>query len=194
MKRGEHDEAVGPEGFVIRYVASVDELTKVFQRLSDLMTPGITDADRLLDKLILHFPEDRRLNLVMEKDGQIVGGVLGSGSTLGPIAVVPEHRGKGLGRRLVQTFELGAMQKGIQMISLGARKSAKGFYLSLGYGGRSSMHKGLPLPGRVLEWRLRKLEALVGNLETGQAVQTDASGKVPPLELVTKRTHHESPC
>jgi hypothetical protein len=43
------------------------------------------------------------------------------------------------------------------------------------------MHKELPLPGRVLEYRLRKLEALVGDLEAGQAVQTGEDGRVPPL-------------
>ena len=51
----------------------------------------------------------------------------------------------------------------------------------MGYLGKSSMHKDLPLPGRVLELRLRKLEALIGDLEAGQFVQTDETGNIPSL-------------
>jgi hypothetical protein len=43
------------------------------------------------------------------------------------------------------------------------------------------MHKELPLPGRVLDYRLRKLEARIGDLEAGQVVQTDETGKIPSL-------------
>lgn len=119
--------------------------------------------------------------LVAERDGRIVGGALGSSNVLRIIALEPGARRKGLGRRLIQTYEVGAMRRGVQTISLGAIEGAKGFYLRMGYHGKSSMHKELPLPGRVLEFRLHKLEALVGDLEAGQVVRTDASGKVPPL-------------
>ena len=73
------------------------------------------------------------------------------------------------------------MRRGVRMISLGADEREKGFYLRMGYRGRSSMHKELPLPGRVLAFRLQKLEAVMGDLEAGQVVQTDETGKVPSL-------------
>ena len=73
------------------------------------------------------------------------------------------------------------MRRGVQMISLGAVEHAKGFYQRMGYRGKSSMHKDLPLPGRVLELRLQKLEALIGDLEAGQLVQTDETGNIPSL-------------
>ena len=63
----------------------------------------------------------------------------------------------------------------------GAVDDAKGFYARVGYRGKSSMHKELPLPGRVREFRLRKLEAELGDLEVGQVVSVDATGKIPPL-------------
>ena len=118
--------------------------------------------------------------LVVEKDGRIIGGALGFRSTLRIIGLEPSARGKGLGRRLLQTFELAAMRRGVRTISLGADE-AKGFYLRMGYHGKSSLHKELPAPSRVQDLRLKRLELLFGNLEVGQIVQTDAIGKIPSL-------------
>ena len=67
------------------------------------------------------------------------------------------------------------------MISLGALEQAKGFYARMGYRGKSSWHKELPLPGRVREHRLRKLETMLGDLDEGQVVQADETGRIPPL-------------
>ena len=73
------------------------------------------------------------------------------------------------------------MQQGVCTISLGAPAQAKGFYARMAYRGRSSMHEELPLPGRVRDHRLRKLEATIGDLVVGQVVWTDEAGKIPPL-------------
>ena len=169
------------ECYIIRQVASVKELHEVFVILGAQFAPPIPRTDRVFADLVNHYPQDRRLMLVAEKDGQIVGGVLGFENILRIIALVPAERGKGLGRRLIQTFEIGAMQRGIRTISLGAKEGAKGFYVRMGYRGKTSMHKDLPLPGRVLDFRLKKLKAMIGDLEAGQVVQTDETGKVPPL-------------
>jgi len=177
MTQGE----VACESYTIRQVASLKELAAAFDRLGAQFTPPVTHEDPEFAKLRDGFPEDRRLMLVVEQDGRIVGGVLGSSNVLRIIALEPGARRKGLGRRLIQTYEVGAMRRGVQTISLGAIEGAKGFYLRMGYHGKSSMHKELPLPGRVLEFRLHKLEALLGDLEIGQVVQTDETGKVPPL-------------
>jgi hypothetical protein len=73
------------------------------------------------------------------------------------------------------------MHHRVATISLGARETAKEFYESIGYCGKSSMHKGLPLPGKSLDWRLRKLDAAIGDLEGGEDLQLDESGKILPL-------------
>ena len=169
------------ESYTIRMVASAEELVAAFDVLGAQFTPPLTHEDPQFVQLRDGYPEDRRLMLVVEQKGRIVGGVLGFGNTLRIIALEPAARGKGLGRRLMQCYEVGAMRRGVQGISLGAIEGAKGFYERMGYHGKSSMHKELPLPGRVLEFRLNKLEAKLGDLETGQVVQTDATGKVPPL-------------
>lgn len=168
--------------YVIRYVASTDELETMFHRLAAQFTPFPADGQRILDDLIAHYPEDRALMVVAERGGERIGGVLGTGSILRIIALTPEERGKGVGRRLLQTYEVGAMQRGVRMISLGAiDDAAKAFYLRMGYRGKSSMHKELPLPGRVLELRLRKLAQQVGDLATGVTIQAGEDGKLPPL-------------
>ncbi len=118
--------------------------------------------------------------LVVEKDGRIIGGVLGFGSILRILGLEPSARGRGLGRRLLQTFEVAAMRRGVSTISLGADE-AKGFYLRQGYHGKSSLHKELPAPSRMQDLRLKRLDPLIGNLEVGQIVTTDVAGKVPPL-------------
>lgn len=174
-------EQAGCESYTIRVVASVEELREALDLLGAQFMPPITHQAPELSKLFDAYPADRRLMLVAEKDGRIVGGVMGSENVLRIIALEPGARRKGLGRRLIQTYEVGAMRRGVQTISLGAIEGAKGFYLRLGYHGKSSMHKELPLPGRVLEFRLQKLEALIGDLEAGQVVQTGTDGKVPPL-------------
>lgn len=169
------------EIYIIRYVASVDELEKAFDILGAQFTPPLTHADRNFADLLQNYPRDRQLMLVVEKDARIIGGALGFGNILRIIALEPETRGKGLGQRLIQTFEVCAMRHGVRMISLGAVEHAKSFYERMGYREKSSMHKELPLPGRVLELPLKKLETIIGNLDVGQVIEIDEFGKVPVL-------------
>jgi GNAT superfamily N-acetyltransferase len=156
--------------YVLRPVTSVLELSEAFDLIAAQMTPRITHTDRRFHDLARRFPEDRTLMLVAEDQDRIVGGALafrkvsqdGSGVTLRMLGLEPSARGQGLGRRLVQRLELEASRLGAPAINLGgAGKSIKGFYARLGYAGRGTMlSKGLPLPGRFLEARLRKLHAL----------------------------------
>lgn len=118
--------------------------------------------------------------LLIEQDGRIVGGALGFESTLRIIGLEPSARGKGLGRRLVQTIEIAAMRLGVTTISL-ATEDAKGFYLSMGYHRKTALQKELPLPGRVRDRLLLRLEPIVGDLEAGVVLKTDQFGQIPPL-------------
>ena len=49
------------------------------------------------------------------------------------MAVVEQHRGKGLGRQLLQGIEAALRPKGIRQIEMDARKTATGFYAESGY-------------------------------------------------------------
>jgi GNAT superfamily N-acetyltransferase len=157
--------------FVIRQVESLEELAATFDIVGAQFVPAITHDDRRFQDLAHRFPEDRALMLMVEEmDAQhqpgaerIVGGALafgGRGLTLRAIGLELGVRRQGLGRRLMERIELEAIRRGAGGISLGASDDSKGFYARLGYAGRGTMmHKGLPLPGRFLEARLRKLAA-----------------------------------
>lgn len=139
--------------YVIRYVESPQELIEAFDLMGAQFTPPLTHDDRQFSDLARRFPHDRSMMLVVEHEGRIVGGALAFGSgpepdpdsdvTLRIIALVPGHRGQGLGRRLVERIEWEAANLGARGIGLGAQE-AIGFYRHLGYRGKSGMYKELP--------------------------------------------------
>ncbi|WP_067801289.1 GNAT family N-acetyltransferase [Actinomadura formosensis] len=112
-----------------------------------------TVMNRFTD-LARRFPEDRSLMLVAESRARIIGGALAFRKADDPqqvilriIAVDPDHRGRNLGRRLMEKIELEAAALGARGIALGVGSDeVAGFYLRLGYRGESVMTKQLPLP------------------------------------------------
>jgi GNAT superfamily N-acetyltransferase len=150
--------------FLVRPVRSADELALALDVVGAQFDPPISREDRRFAELAARFEEDRPLMFVAEAGGAIVGGALavrpnGGAVTVRAIALEPHARRQGLGRRLMQAVELAALRIGARGINLGAEEDARVFYQRLGYAGRGAMmHKGLPLPGRLLEARLRKLE------------------------------------
>jgi N-acetylglutamate synthase-like GNAT family acetyltransferase len=49
------------------------------------------------------------------------------------MAVTPAHRGRGLGRLIVEYLEQAARERGVKTVMLNAREGAVGFYDKLGY-------------------------------------------------------------
>ena len=159
--------ADSPASYPIRPVASMNELVSAFDLVGEQFEPNVTHKARRFQDLARRFTEDQRLMLIVESRGRIVGGAFAFrksrlGVTLRMIALQPGARGRGLGRRLIEAIELEAARLGAGEIALGgAGGDVKGFYTHLGYSGRGSMmSKGLPLPGRLLEARLRRLSAV----------------------------------
>jgi ribosomal protein S18 acetylase RimI-like enzyme len=171
----------------IRRVRSRDDLRDCFAVIGGCFSPPIPPDDWRLDRLLTEFDNSQPLMVVAERDGEVVGGALGrlGDGTAGVniLAFQPAVRRVGLGRRVMQTLEVEAMARGARTISLGAVSEAHGFYARLGFSGkRVGMMKGLPLPGRVRDLRVRKLLDAIGDMEQGQLVSADATtGKVPPL-------------
>jgi GNAT superfamily N-acetyltransferase len=139
--------------YTIRPVGSEQELVRAFDVLGAQFQKPLRHEDRQFVDLARRFPEDSALMLVVEDDGQLVGGALafrggeagpGCDVTLRIIALLPEHRGRGLGRRLVERIEREATRLGVRGIGLGADE-AVGFYQNLSYRGKSGMYKALPL-------------------------------------------------
>jgi GNAT superfamily N-acetyltransferase len=148
VERRKLQPALAAADFVIRPVASVDELARVFDTVFALMASGITHEDRRFHDLARRFESDRTLMLVAEDRGRVVGGALMFNTTLRAIALEPAARGKGLGRCLVEAIEKEAARLGRSGISLGVGpepSSAREFFAHMGYSGRSRMGKQLPL-------------------------------------------------
>jgi GNAT superfamily N-acetyltransferase len=159
--------------YVVRPVASLQELAQAFELAGAQLPQRLTRHDRRFAELARRFPADGSLMLVAEDQGRIVGGALAfrtdpapvaGGVTLRLVGLAPTHRGKGLGRRLLEEVEAAATRLGASEVSLGASGAERGFYLRMGYAGRARLRKQLPLPSsagpqRAEGWR-RDLEEL----------------------------------
>lgn len=73
-------------------------------------------------------------------------GSAGCWGRIGRMAVIPEHRGKGVGRRILAALEEEARRRGLDGILLHAEIAAKGFYEQAGYEAASAVFDegGLP--------------------------------------------------
>lgn len=134
--------------YVVRPVRSPAELAAAFDLLGAQLPVRLSHRDRHFADLARRFAEDRSLMLVAESGGTIVGGALafrGEGNvTLRILALVPEHRHRGLGTRLVREVEREAARLGAREIALGADEAVP-FYHRLGYRGTSGLSKQLAL-------------------------------------------------
>jgi predicted N-acetyltransferase YhbS len=95
-----HKTQYNKTGYLIRHVASPGELETALNILGAQFDPLYTHENYNFEDLANELPDDRQLMLVAEHEGQVIGRALGFCSTLRIIAIVPEHRGKGLGGRL----------------------------------------------------------------------------------------------
>ena len=141
----------------VRSITSIDELVRVHQVISAQFPPRRSAASHGLEDLTARFDHDRTLMLLAESAGEIAGGALAfrAGGTVkvDVIALRPEARGLGVGRRLMETIEREAIRLGARAIYLGgASAQNRGFYWRLGFAGRRSlMQKALPSAARASE-------------------------------------------
>lgn len=164
----ERRRASGPAGYVIRPVASLDELTRAFDFLGAQVMPTVTHDDRRFSELARRFPEDRSLMLVVEdRHGRIAGGLLACrrGSGVAPRTIGLERGAprEELMIRLLQTLEFEARRLGVDEIFEGGVGDDRSLYERQGYGRRNPMTRRLlPLPGRAREALLRRIANSAG--------------------------------
>jgi RimJ/RimL family protein N-acetyltransferase len=128
---------VGAHGIVIRSYRHSDyeQMMALWENCG--FEPGMNDAQRILDQ---RAADPRGFLLVAEQDGRMVGtvaGVLDRGwGWIQRLAVHPDYRRQGLGRRLTQQAEQRFAALGAYRVVLLARHdspAAVGLYQSLGY-------------------------------------------------------------
>lgn len=139
----------------VRPVASVEELVQLEHVIAAQFPPRRSASAREGVRKA-RFEANRSLTLLAEQNGAIVGGVLafrtGDAVQVDVIALEPDARRLGIGRKLMGAIEAEAIRLGAQSIYLGgASAENRGFYWRLGFAGRRSlMHKGLPLASRFI--------------------------------------------
>jgi ribosomal protein S18 acetylase RimI-like enzyme len=104
------------------------------------------DPYRDIDRKLARDPENL---LVVEHDGEVVGSVMvgyeGHRGWVNYLAVHPDHRGRGLGRRLMERAEELLGRLGCAKVNLQVRSSneeAIGFYRRIGYSVDDSVSMG----------------------------------------------------
>ncbi|MGH9277526.1 MAG: GNAT family N-acetyltransferase [Acidimicrobiales bacterium] len=121
----------------VRPVRSRDELRVAFDLAGAELPEPIDHGDARFVDLDRRFPDDHALMVVATIDGTAVGGALAfrqddGTACLRILAVVAEHRHRGIGRRLVEHIEAEARRNGAARIALGTDE-AVGFWFHLGY-------------------------------------------------------------
>ncbi|MBU0490544.1 MAG: GNAT family N-acetyltransferase [Chloroflexi bacterium] len=91
------------------------------------------------------------LVLVAEDDGEIVGVLRGRKDRLGSLFVRGDHHRQGIGRGLVEQFELEYLQQGATVIRVAATLYAVPFYLAMGYKRSTGVRTGWSFEGHGLQ-------------------------------------------
>ena len=167
--------------YVLRYVRTPAELRRLWNRVWGIFGEHDPSEERAAHwRVFERFDEQRHRNLVVERGDEVLGGALG----LHLLALEPEVRGLGLGRRLLEAAEVEAMVDGVDELRIHVSPAEQPFFVHHGYvrrGGVDGHHlsKGAP-SGRLRELRVQRWRTAVGDLDVGVALTPDpATGKVP---------------
>ena len=97
---------------------------------------------------------------VAEDDGEIVGILRGRKARLASLFVRGDYHRQGIGRKLVERFELECLRQGSTVIRVAATLYAVPFYLAMGYQRSTGVRKGRSFEGRGLKMQpMRKVLA-----------------------------------
>ena len=75
---------------------------------------------------------------------------------IGRMAVLAEHRGTGLGARVLDALESEAVARGVGHFKLSAQLSARGFYERCGYTARGDIYDEVGIPHVEMEKHIRR--------------------------------------
>ena len=168
--RLKHDIESRPS-YVLRYVRTPAELRRLWSALWDFLGEPDADPERRAHwRVFDDFDAQRHRNLVVEDErtGRIAGGALG----LHLLAIAPEARRQGLGRRVLEAAEVEAIEDGLVQLHVHADPDSTPFFLHLGYTQRGApngrhLYKGVPTSPRLRQRHVERRRAAVGDLDRG---------------------------
>lgn len=73
---------------------------------------------------------------------------------IGRMAVLPSHRGRGLGRAVLDALEAEGAMRGVSHITLSAQLTARGFYERAGYAAAGDVYDEVGIPHVAMEKEL----------------------------------------
>jgi GNAT superfamily N-acetyltransferase len=160
------------DAVLVRRVHSPSDLVATFDAIGRQFDPIMRAPHRDLAEPIRRFDEDRTLMLAVLADDVPIGGVIAFRNDrsviVRAIGVDVAWRERGIGRRLMELVEIEALELGSHAIALGATEDAGGFYDRLGYRGKRTMReKQLPPRGPIVDMRIERMRAELGDLEAG---------------------------
>ena len=88
---------------------------------------------------------------VAEEDGEIVGVLRGRKERLASLFVRGDHHRQGIGRKLVERFELECRGQGVTVIRVASTLRAVPFYLKMGYKRSTGVRTGWSFEGTGLQ-------------------------------------------
>jgi GNAT superfamily N-acetyltransferase len=97
-------------------------------------------SSKIIDGLVQAYTAQRLVEFAAEREifvavenKRILGTASLAGDTIYTVFVHPDHHGRGVGTKLMETLESRACEKGIQTVSLPSSTTAFQFYQRLGY-------------------------------------------------------------
>lgn len=98
---------------------------------------------------------------VAEDEGEIVGVLRGRNERLASLFVRGDYHRRGIGRKLVERFELECQRQGMTVIRVAATLYAVPFYLAMGYRRSTGVRTGRSFEGKGL--KIQPMKKVLGN-------------------------------
>ncbi len=116
------------------------------------------EEQRIDENLERDFDDLRALHVLAMRGGQAVGCgrmmLSISGAKIGRMAVLPEYRGRGIGRLLLDHLVSAARQIGARLAYLHAQVPVEGFYLRYGFAPAGGIFEEAGIPHRKMKLAL----------------------------------------
>jgi predicted GNAT family N-acyltransferase len=162
--------ATAPELVPATWQDDRDELMRV-RRAVFVVEQGIAESEEIdeYDPLCRH--------VIVRVDGRTVGtGRLAPSGKIGRIAVLADHRGRGIGQSVVAHLVNQATELGLAQVYLHAQADSVGFYERLGFKGEGPVFDEVGIPHRRMRRGVERHDGTAPGRQRNEEHPLDARG------------------